>query len=50
MKKEWKAPQLELLEIRETMARSKGDSYDGFLWGRYYSDPDPKPDPEPTGS
>lgn len=46
MKREWKKPQLELLDIRETMAKWTGDSWDGFFIGREYA-PDPKPDPNP---
>jgi len=35
MKKEWKRPHLQLLEIRETMAKWEGDSWDGFFIGRH---------------
>lgn len=42
MKKQWKEPKLELLDIKETMASWKGDSWDGFFIGRYN-----KPDPNP---
>lgn len=31
MKKQWKEPKLELLDIKETMASFKGDSWDGFF-------------------
>lgn len=43
MKKEWKEVKLELLDIKETMAEWRGDSWDGFFIGRYNK---PEPDPE----
>ncbi|MCH1626274.1 paeninodin family lasso peptide [Fredinandcohnia quinoae] len=45
MKKEWKKPQLELLDISETMANWHGDSWDGFFIGRKYKPEEPGPDP-----
>ncbi|SFD66712.1 hypothetical protein SAMN05216238_10364 [Lentibacillus persicus] len=47
MKQEWKAPKLELLEVRETMAKWRGDSFDGFFIGREYADEGPGPGEEP---
>lgn len=46
MKKKWKEPGLELLDIEDTMAKWTGDSWDGFFIGRE-NKPDPTPDPDP---
>jgi len=51
MKREWKVPQLGLLDVSATMARWKGDSWDGFFIGREYADGGDEPGPEaPSGS
>lgn len=48
MKKTWKEPKLELLDVNETMAKWEGDSWDGFFIGRYTKPTEPKPtDPPP---
>lgn len=41
MKKEWKEPKLGLLDVKETMAKWKGDSWDGFFIGREYKPEEP---------
>lgn len=47
MKKEWNIPKLELLDIRKTMAKWRGDSWDGFFIGREYPDEGTSPgDPQ----
>ncbi|RKQ33472.1 paeninodin family lasso peptide [Oceanobacillus halophilus] len=50
MKKKWKEPKLELLNIKETMASWKGNTNDWTFIGREYEEVEPDPDPGNIGS
>jgi len=52
MKKTWKTPTLELLDIKETLASWHGNTNDWTIIGRKYQDVQPgdPQDPAPEGS